>query len=69
MDDAIRLKVKAVRARKPEHLPTVLSRDEVRGILDTMSGVQKLMAQLLYGTGMRLRVRVVARQGHRLRSA
>ncbi len=54
VDDAIRLKVKAVRARKPEHLPTVLSRDEVRGILDTMSGVQKLMAQLLYGTGMRV---------------
>lgn len=54
VDDAIRLKVKAVRARKPEHLPTVLSRDEVRRILDKMSGVQKLMAQLLYGTGMRV---------------
>ncbi len=48
------LKVDAVRARKPEHLPTVLSKDEVRRILDKMSGVQKLMAQLLYGTGMRV---------------
>ncbi len=44
----------AVRAKKPEHLPTVLSRDEVRCILDKMSGVPKLMTQLLYGTGMRV---------------
>jgi site-specific recombinase XerD len=48
------LSVDAVRARKPEHLPTVLSKDEVRRILDNMSGVQRLMAQLLYGTGMRV---------------
>ena len=48
------LSVDAVRARKPEHLPTVLSKDEVRRILDKMSGVQRLMAQLLYGTGMRV---------------
>lgn len=48
------LKVDAVRARKPEHLPTVLSKDEVRRILDKMSGVPKLMTQLLYGTGMRV---------------
>lgn len=54
LNQPLDLKVEAVRARKPEHLPTVLSKDEVRCILDKMSGVQKLMTQLLYGTGMRV---------------
>src|SRR6185312_281757 len=44
----------AVRARRPERLPVVLSLGEVRAIFDRMDGVHLLMAQLLYGTGMRL---------------
>jgi len=43
-----------VRARRPKHLPTVLTRDEVRSILGCMSGVHGLMARLMYGTGMRI---------------
>jgi len=35
-------------------LPVVLSRDEVRAILAQMSGVHRLLAELLYGTGMRI---------------
>ncbi len=42
------------RAKRPQRLPVVLSRDEVRVILDRMSGIYGLMASLLYGTGMRL---------------
>ena len=42
------------RAKRPERLPVVLSRDEVYRILDRMSGTHHLMASLLYGSGLRL---------------
>lgn len=41
-------------ARRPEVLPNVLSRQDVRRVLDAMDGVPRLMAQLLYGTGLRV---------------
>lgn len=41
-------------AKRPEHLPTVLTRDEVLRLLDHLEGTHKLMAQLLYGSGLRL---------------
>ena len=41
------------RAKRPARLPVVLTREEVQGIFVHMKGVFKLMAQLLYGTGMR----------------
>ena len=40
--------------RRPEVLPNVLSRRDVHRVLDGMSGVTRLMAQLLYGAGLRL---------------
>jgi integron integrase len=42
------------RARKPKHLPVVLTRDEVRAVLAQMEGETWLMASLLYGSGLRL---------------
>ena len=42
------------RAKRPRRLPVVLTRSEVAKILEQMDGRQKLMASLLYGTGMRL---------------
>ena len=42
------------RARKPERLPLVLSRDEVMALLDEMNGATWLAAALLYGAGLRL---------------
>jgi integron integrase len=42
------------RAKRPQRIPVVLTRDEVHAVLDRMSGVYGLMARLLYGTGMRL---------------
>ena len=43
-----------VRAKQPQRLPVVLTRTEVRAVLEQMKGVYSLMASLLYGTGMRL---------------
>jgi len=43
-----------VRARRPEHLPIVLTRDEVRAILQHLNGVPRLLALLFYGAGLRL---------------
>lgn len=42
------------RAKRPQRLPVVLSRDEVARMLSEMSGITWLMASLLYGSGMRL---------------
>jgi integron integrase len=43
-----------VRAKRPERLPVVLRRDEVRRVLHAMSGTPSLVAGLLYGSGLRL---------------
>jgi len=43
-----------VRAKPGRHLPVVLSRDEVTNILSHLLGRYKLMAGLIYGSGMRL---------------
>jgi integrase len=43
-----------VRAKRPVHLPVVLTREEVRAVLQRLDGVPRLMAVLLYGAGLRL---------------
>jgi integron integrase len=43
-----------VRAKRPDRLPVVLSRDEVRAVLRELRGLDRLMAELLYGSGLRL---------------
>jgi integron integrase len=49
------LKFDAVRAKKPQRLPVVLSVDEVRRVLCAIpEGPYRLMAGLMYGGGMRL---------------
>ena len=42
------------RAKKPTRLPVVLTTTEVNAVLSSMDGVRGLVAQLLYGSGMRL---------------
>lgn len=42
------------RAKRPKRLPTVLSRAEVERVLAGMRGTPLLVAQLLYGSGLRL---------------
>jgi integrase len=41
-------------ASKQRHLPTVLSGDEVRRIIGRLSGRNKLIIQILYGSGLRI---------------
>ena len=54
-----------VRARKPERLPVVLTRDEVHASLAQLEGTHRLVVALLYGSrlplmeGLRLRVKDV----------
>ena len=42
------------RVKRKQFLPTVLSANEVREVLTKMKGTPKLMAKLIYGTGMRV---------------
>jgi len=43
-----------VRAKRPLHVPVVLTREEIKSVLSVMTGEMRLMATLLYGTGLRL---------------
>jgi len=45
---------KLARVKRKQSLPTVLSVQEVREVLGQMTGTPKLMAELIYGTGMRV---------------
>ena len=55
--------IQALRSNKPKLVPTVLSKSEVTRTLAEMTGVYKLMTELLYGCGLRisecLRLRVM----------
>lgn len=42
------------RPRQAKRIPSVLTKDEVAGLLAQMDGITALLARLLYGTGMRL---------------
>ena len=50
------------RAKRPERLPVVLTREEMRGILSALTGANRLIGDLMYGAGLRvmeaLRLRV-----------
>lgn len=46
--------IRATRASKPKRLPTVLSRQEIQSIFSYLSGTSLLMAQLMYGAGLRI---------------
>jgi len=43
-----------VRANRPRRLPVVLTREEVRRLLGGLEGEPRLVASLLYGSGLRL---------------
>jgi site-specific recombinase XerD len=40
--------------RRRHRVPVVLSREEVKAILEQMTGVVRLMAELIYGSGLRV---------------
>jgi integron integrase len=43
-----------VRAKQPSRLPVVLSREEVRALLERLEGTPRVVGMLLYGSGLRL---------------
>lgn len=43
-----------IRAERPERLPTVLTHQESISVIDKLTGTPKLMAKILYGSGLRL---------------
>lgn len=47
-------KLDAIRAKRSKYLPTVLTKAEVREILQQVSGVPGLVIKVLYGSGLRL---------------
>ncbi|AMA08911.1 integron integrase [Picosynechococcus sp. PCC 73109] len=42
------------RAKRPKRLPTVLTKPEVQAVMQHLTGVERLVVQLLYGSGLRL---------------
>ncbi|MGM0452432.1 MAG: phage integrase N-terminal SAM-like domain-containing protein [Thermodesulfobacteriota bacterium] len=42
------------RAKKPRKLPVVFTKDEIREIINQLDGYKWIMAQLMYGTGLRV---------------
>ncbi len=43
-----------IRAKRPQRLPEVMTRDEIQTLFDNMEGIPALMAGLMYGGGLRL---------------
>ena len=48
-------RIEAIRAKRSRKLPTVLTPNEVAVVIQNMSGVHRLIVQLLYGSGLRVR--------------
>lgn len=47
-------KIEAIRAKKDKYIPTILSTKEVAHVFDGLQGQHLIIAQLLYGCGMRI---------------
>lgn len=50
----IGLNIDAVRAKRCRTLPTVLTKAETQTVLQNVTGIYQLVAQILYGSGLRL---------------
>ncbi|MGJ3248125.1 MAG: integron integrase [Elainellaceae cyanobacterium] len=46
--------IDAVRAKRPQYLPTVLTKQEALAVIQQCDGVYQLVVKLLYGSGLRL---------------
>lgn len=46
--------IDAVRAHKKKNIPVVLTRNEVKKVMDVMEGVPQLIVKILYGSGLRI---------------
>lgn len=50
----LNLNLDAVRAKRSRYLPTVLTPEETKAVILHLSGIHRLVVQLLYGSGLRL---------------
>ena len=46
--------VQALRAQERKHIPVVLTKDEVKLVLENLNGIYKLVVTLMYGCGLRM---------------
>ncbi len=46
--------IQALRAKRKDHMPVVLTKEEVKQVIFYMNGVYKLMLSLMYGCGLRM---------------
>jgi integron integrase len=46
--------ISAVRAKRSQYLPTVLTKEEAKAVIQHIDGVPQLVVKLLYGCGLRL---------------
>ncbi len=53
LDMPMELDIRARRSGKGKRLPTVLSKDEARSLISCMTGTAKILACLMYGSGLR----------------
>lgn len=63
LEEDVSLMDGVVRARRARRLPVVLNREECRMLFSKMSGAPKLVATLLYGSGLRLTEALQLRAG------
>ena len=54
LDQPVDSPVKALRAKRYDYIPTVLTIDEVQELFASLSGMPRLMAELTYGSGLRI---------------
>ena len=54
LDISLNDRITPIRAKASTHPPTALTRNEVAQLLNRMKGTHHLMAQLIYGSGLRL---------------
>jgi len=47
--------IQALRAQERKHIPTVLTKEEVRQIISNTDGVYQLILKLMYGCGLRMK--------------
>jgi len=52
--DITQWNIQALRAQERKHIPTVLTKEEVKQILQNLTGVYKLIVTLMYGCGLRM---------------
>jgi len=53
--DVSKWNIQALRAQERKHIPIVLTKDEVKLVLENLNGIYKLIVTLMYGCGLRMK--------------